>query len=143
MAESAGYTINRPLAQQNIPERFYLWLYDARFWRYISFLYEAGAFAQIFMGCMAGIASINNMVGWPNGKALDYESRDCRFDPCVDQFDILSEEIPLLLDLWQAGLKYLKNWFVLDLLLAAHDWLFWYGKEIGICTILKISYNCN
>ncbi|KAJ5479565.1 hypothetical protein N7530_005074 [Penicillium desertorum] len=21
--------------------------------------------------------------GWPNGKALDYESRDCRFDPCV------------------------------------------------------------
>jgi hypothetical protein len=23
-------------------------------------------------------------VGWPNGKALDYESRDCRFDPCVD-----------------------------------------------------------
>jgi hypothetical protein len=27
----------------------------------------------------------NNSVGWPNGKALDYESRDCRFDPCVDQ----------------------------------------------------------
>ena len=26
-----------------------------------------------------------NKVGWPNGKALDYESRDCRFDPCVDQ----------------------------------------------------------
>ncbi|KAJ5930970.1 hypothetical protein N7466_006463 [Penicillium verhagenii] len=24
--------------------------------------------------------------GWPNGKALDYESRDCRFDPCVGQF---------------------------------------------------------
>ena len=23
--------------------------------------------------------------GWPNGKALDYESRDCRFDPCVAQ----------------------------------------------------------
>ncbi|KAF8848710.1 hypothetical protein BDZ45DRAFT_775040, partial [Acephala macrosclerotiorum] len=22
---------------------------------------------------------------WPNGKALDYESRDCRFDPCVGQ----------------------------------------------------------
>jgi hypothetical protein len=21
--------------------------------------------------------------GWPNGKALDFESRDCRFDPCV------------------------------------------------------------
>ncbi|EHK96059.1 hypothetical protein M7I_8255 [Glarea lozoyensis 74030] len=20
---------------------------------------------------------------WPNGKALDYESRDCRFDPCA------------------------------------------------------------
>ena len=25
------------------------------------------------------------MAGWPNGKALDYESRDCRFDPCVGQ----------------------------------------------------------
>ena len=24
------------------------------------------------------------MVAWPNGKALDYESRDCRFDPCRD-----------------------------------------------------------
>ena len=24
------------------------------------------------------------MVTWPNGKALDYESRDCRFDPCRD-----------------------------------------------------------
>ena len=24
--------------------------------------------------------------GWPNGKALDYESRDCRFDPCVGHF---------------------------------------------------------
>ena len=21
--------------------------------------------------------------GWPNGKALDFGSRDCRFDPCV------------------------------------------------------------
>ncbi|KAJ5998289.1 hypothetical protein N7451_006099 [Penicillium sp. IBT 35674x] len=27
-----------------------------------------------------------NKAGWPNGKALDYESRDCRFDPCVGQF---------------------------------------------------------
>ncbi|KOS48535.1 hypothetical protein ACN38_g495 [Penicillium nordicum] len=26
-----------------------------------------------------------SMAGWPNGKALDYESRDCRFDPCVGQ----------------------------------------------------------
>ncbi|CRL21722.1 unnamed protein product [Penicillium camemberti] len=25
----------------------------------------------------------NSTAGWPNGKALDYESRDCRFDPCV------------------------------------------------------------
>ena len=25
----------------------------------------------------------NEQAGWPNGKALDYESRDCRFDPCV------------------------------------------------------------
>jgi hypothetical protein len=29
-------------------------------------------------------ASFIKQVGWPNGKALDYESRDCRFDPCVD-----------------------------------------------------------
>ena len=27
-----------------------------------------------------------NKAGWPNGKALDYESRDCRFDPCVGQY---------------------------------------------------------
>ena len=36
--------------------------------RYISFGY---AFSYM------------NKAGWPNGKALDYESRDCRFDPCV------------------------------------------------------------
>jgi hypothetical protein len=29
----------------------------------------------------------SSKVGWPNGKALDYESRDCRFDPCVDHND--------------------------------------------------------
>ena len=28
---------------------------------------------------------INHEADWPNGKALDYESRDCRFDPCVGQ----------------------------------------------------------
>lgn len=33
-------------------------------------------------------ASISK-AGWPNGKALDYESRDCRFDPCVGQQDQL------------------------------------------------------
>jgi hypothetical protein len=32
-------------------------------------------------------------VGWPNGKALDYESRDCRFDPCVDQDIITSKGV--------------------------------------------------
>ena len=26
----------------------------------------------------------HKLVTWPNGKALDYESRDCRFDPCRD-----------------------------------------------------------
>jgi hypothetical protein len=31
-------------------------------------------------------AQIFNKAGWPNGKALDYESRDCRFDPCVGQY---------------------------------------------------------
>ncbi|KAJ6150315.1 hypothetical protein N7471_001514 [Penicillium samsonianum] len=29
------------------------------------------------------------LAGWPNGKALDYESRDCRFDPCVGHFFLL------------------------------------------------------
>lgn len=28
----------------------------------------------------------HRQAGWPNGKALDYESRDCRFDPCVGHF---------------------------------------------------------
>ncbi|RAL10730.1 uncharacterized protein BO97DRAFT_415771 [Aspergillus homomorphus CBS 101889] len=26
--------------------------------------------------------SFNSKACWPNGKALDYESRDCRFEPC-------------------------------------------------------------
>lgn len=34
---------------------------------------------------------IHNKAGWPNGKALDYESRDCRFDPCVGQFFAILE----------------------------------------------------
>ena len=46
---------------------------------------EAGALAQIFMNQVWTPIFINNKVGWPNGKALDYESRDCRFDPCVGQ----------------------------------------------------------
>jgi hypothetical protein len=25
---------------------------------------------------------LHQLGAWPNGKALDYESRDCRFDPC-------------------------------------------------------------
>ncbi|KAH9210580.1 hypothetical protein DL95DRAFT_307762 [Leptodontidium sp. 2 PMI_412] len=29
---------------------------------------------------------------WPNGKALDYESRDCRFDPCVGHSIQFEEE---------------------------------------------------
>jgi hypothetical protein len=36
--------------------------------------------------CTSDFATLQQeQVGWPNGKALDYESRDCRFDPCVDQ----------------------------------------------------------
>ena len=34
----------------------------------------------------SGEENLMKQVGWPNGKALDYESRDCRFDPCVDQY---------------------------------------------------------
>ena len=30
---------------------------------------------------------------WPNGKALDYESRDCRFDPCVGQIQARRSQI--------------------------------------------------
>ena len=29
-------------------------------------------------------------VCWPNGKASDYESGDCRFDPCVDHQQLAS-----------------------------------------------------
>ncbi|KOS48444.1 hypothetical protein ACN38_g612 [Penicillium nordicum] len=36
-----------------------------------------------------GTRSHNSMAGWPNGKALDYESRDCRFDPCVGHYFFL------------------------------------------------------
>ena len=67
---------------------------------------EARAFAQTLIINTWDLALINNMVGWPNGKALDYESRDCRFDPCVDQNIILIEDSPLLLDLGQVGLQY-------------------------------------
>ncbi|KAI5802303.1 hypothetical protein FPQ18DRAFT_7442 [Pyronema domesticum] len=28
----------------------------------------------------------HEMAAWPNGKALDYESRDCRFDPCCGHY---------------------------------------------------------
>jgi hypothetical protein len=35
-------------------------------------------------------------VGWPNGKALDYESRDCRFDPCVDQREKIVQGVFIL-----------------------------------------------
>ena len=59
---------------------------------------EAEAFAQILMIGVWGQVFINNTVGWPNGKALDYESRDCRFDPCVDQNHILFEGLSLLSD---------------------------------------------
>ncbi|KAJ6139211.1 hypothetical protein N7471_005697 [Penicillium samsonianum] len=31
--------------------------------------------------------------GWPNGKALDYESRDCRFDPCVGHLFLFFDKI--------------------------------------------------
>ena len=31
------------------------------------------------------------VVAWPNGKALDYESRDSRFDPWRDHFVLLYE----------------------------------------------------
>ena len=30
--------------------------------------------------------TFHKLVAWPNGKALDYESRDSRFDPWRDQF---------------------------------------------------------
>lgn len=59
------------------------------------------------------------MVGWPNGKALDYESRDCRFDPCVDQDITLIEGSSLLLDLGQVASSMLT--LVLSFLLAVQE----------------------
>ena len=34
--------------------------------------------------------TFHKLVAWPNGKALDYESRDSRFDPWRDHFAISS-----------------------------------------------------
>ena len=42
----------------------------------------------------------NKAAGWPNGKALDYESRDCRFDPCVGHFFFWHSGI---LAFWRSG----------------------------------------
>ena len=41
---------------------------------------------KVFWILLHNLPLIFNKAGWPNGKALDYESRDCRFDPCVGQF---------------------------------------------------------
>ena len=41
-----------------------------------------GSFWKWSIGTKSGVFS-QQSAGWPNGKALDYESRDCRFDPCV------------------------------------------------------------
>ena len=38
----------------------------------------------------------NQKVQWPNGKALGYEPRDCRFDPCLDHFLSCFVFLPLL-----------------------------------------------
>ena len=35
-------------------------------------------------------AGPHEMACWPNGKASDYESGDCRFDPCVGQINPIS-----------------------------------------------------
>ena len=81
---------------------------------------EAEAFAQIFIIDVWGQVFINNTVGWPNGKALDYESRDCRFDPCVDQNHILFEGLSLLSDSGrQASEQFSTQPFGLIVLLAA------------------------
>lgn len=49
-------------------------------------VYVLEGYGGIVLGYMTQNGTYLNKAGWPNGKALDYESRDCRFDPCVGQF---------------------------------------------------------
>ena len=48
-------------------------------------------------------------VTWPNGKALDYESRDSRFDPWRDQL-FWSEFFSFQQIFWLARAIYLRSW---------------------------------
>ncbi|KAJ5477630.1 hypothetical protein N7530_003139 [Penicillium desertorum] len=50
------------------------------------YIRPAGPMARRLTSNQEIAGSIPASAGWPNGKALDYESRDCRFDPCVGHF---------------------------------------------------------
>ena len=52
--------------------------------------------------------NVQQSAGWPNGKALDYESRDCRFDPCVGHFFSSLKKVLFLLVLFISLLRYLN-----------------------------------
>ena len=61
-----------------------------------------------FCGCIVKnirLVLTLRLAGWPNGKALDYESRDCRFDPCVGQPTILPLPLPVALSLSKFGCR--------------------------------------
>ncbi|KAJ5471208.1 hypothetical protein N7530_008565 [Penicillium desertorum] len=72
--------------------------------------------------------------GWPNGKALDYESRDCRFDPCVGHiflllsflFALLLEGDMVRLDWWWVGGEAI---LVFGGGRSSKSWYTWYAYE--------------
>ncbi|KAL2793547.1 hypothetical protein BJX66DRAFT_222921 [Aspergillus keveii] len=51
---------------------------------------------------------IQQLACWPNGKALDYESRDCRFDPCVGHLFLPPEDDIF----WLGAHRCLESFFI-------------------------------
>lgn len=64
------------------------------------------------------LATSNHRAGWPNGKALDFGSRDCRFDPCVGHHFCPSF---LLINLVTVSLTYGDRWAKISVTVDEYD----------------------